>query len=244
MLVVCIVCTLISIDPICYAQGKNEEQTQTHKHSFVGSWNEEKAREIITDICKGWILNDRTGDYTIKKSLSFQKNGIQKRFVQILANSESCRFCSGLIGAVIFSESNGTWEVEFENENFDRFGCHGVPPEAKLVKIGSDRHALLFQWSRMQQPGSMQHVEEGKGEGYVYYSGGYVHYVAIIDLGDKGYPLILGEQIYQTEEDFTDQSPVIPKVEVISTINDDFYNIRINSKIYKLREGRYKILGK
>jgi len=33
-------------------------------------------------------------------------------------------------------------------------------------------------------------------------------------------------------------------LEEISAINGDFYNIRINSKIYKFREDKYRILGK
>jgi len=224
LLLICVVHVLISVDLICYAQDKNEEKTQTHKLFFVGSWNEERAREIITDICKGWIFNDIQKDYTIKESLSFHKNGIQKRFVQISRNGESCHFCPGLIGAVIFSENNNHWNVEFEDETFAKFGCYGVPPEGKLIKIGSGRYGLLFQWARYAQGG-----------------GGYVHYVALIDLGDKRYKLILREEIYQKE---VTQKPVIPKVESVSTVKSDFYDIKINTKIYQFKVGKYKVFNK
>ncbi|MGD8549627.1 MAG: hypothetical protein PVJ45_08400, partial [Desulfobacterales bacterium] len=199
-------------------------KAQTHKFSFVGSWNEEKAREITTDICKGWTFNDIQEDYTINKSLSFQKDGIQKRFVQISRNGESCHFCPGLIGAIIFSERNGRWKVEFEDKTFAKYGSHGVPPEAKLIKIGSDRHGLLFQWWRNVQGG-----------------GAYVHYVALIDLGDKRYKLILGEELYQKE---VAPKPVAPKVESVSTVKSDFYDIKINTKIYHFKEGKYKVFNK
>ena len=99
-----------------------------------------------------------------------------------------------------------------------------MPPEAKLIKIGSDRYGLLFQWWRNVQGG-----------------GGYVHYVALIDLREKRYKLILGEELYQTE-DYPEL--VIPHLEVILTFKGDFYNIRINSKIYKFREGKYKMISK
>lgn len=224
LLAIYMVNPLISVDLICYGQDKNEEKTQTHKLSFVGSWNEEKAREIITDICKGWIFNDIQENFTIKRSLSFQKNGIQKRLVQILRNGESCHFCPGLIGVVIFSERNDRWKVEFEEKTFAKFGSHGVPPEAKLIKIGLDRYGLLFQWWRNVQGG-----------------GDYVHYVALIDLSDKRYTLILGEELYQTEGY---PAIVIPNLEVISTFNGDFYNLKINSKIYKFSEGKYRVISK
>lgn len=224
LLVICVIRALISFDLTCYAQAKNKEKNLAHKLSFVGSWDEGKATKIITDICKRWKFNERQEDYSIKKSLSFKKDGIQKRFVQISRNGESCHYCPGLIGAVIYSKNNSHWEVEFEEENFAKFGFYGVAPQAKLIKIGSDRYGLLFQWSQNAQGG-----------------GGYVHYVALFDLRDKGYKLILGEKIYQTEVALY---PDTPKVEVISTINGDFYNIRINSKIYKFREGKYKVLNK
>jgi len=96
--------------------------------------------------------------------------------------------------AVIFSENNSRWEVEFEDKAFAKFGGNG-------------------------------------------------HYVVIIDLRTKGYPLILEDEIDQTEEDFTDQPPVIPKVEAMSTPNGDFYHIRINGKIYKFSKVKYRILG-
>lgn len=214
-------------------------------HSCLSSdehWNEAKAKGIIIEICKRWEIHNKQGNYSIEKSLPFMKNGIRKRFVQISRNGESCHNCPGLIGAVIFSENNDRWEVEFEDENFAKFGFYGVPPEAKLIKIGSDRYGLLFQFWRMLQ-GYCREVEEGQEEGYLICSGGYVHYVAIIDLRAKGYPLILEEKVYQTEEDFANQAPVVPKVEVISTANGDFYNIRIHSKIYKFREGNYKMLS-
>lgn len=93
-----------------------------------------------------------------------------------------------------------------------------------MIKIGPDRYGILFQWSRNAQGG-----------------GSYVHYVAVIDLGDKRYKLLLGEELNQSE-DYPEL--VIPHLEVISTVNVNFYNIRIDSKIYKFREGKYKILGK
>jgi len=243
LLFVCVICFLISFDLINYSQAKNNNKDQSHNRSFVGSWNEEKAREVIIDICKEWMFKGMQEDYTIGKSLSYQKNGIQKRFVQISRNGESCHFCPGLIGAVIFSENNNSWYVEFEDETFAKFGYYGIPPDGKLIKIGSDWYGLLFQFWRMQK-GSCRDVEEGKGEGYVICSGGYVHDVAIIDLRDKKYSLILREKIYQTEEDFTNQAPVIPKVEATSTSNSDFYSIKINTKIYKFKEEKYKVLGK
>ena len=224
LLAIYMVNALISNDLISYAQDKNEEKAQAHKLSFVGSWNEEKARDIITDICNGWFFNDIHADYTIKRSLSFQKNSMQKRFVQISRNSESCHFCPGLIGVVIFLERNGRWDVEYEDKTFAKYGSYGVPPEARLIKIGSDRYGLLFQWWRNAQGG-----------------GGYVHYVALIDLSDKKYKLILGEELYQTK-DYPEL--VIPHLEVVSTLKGDFYNIKINSKIYKFVEGKYKIFNK
>lgn len=212
------------------------------KLTFTGNWDENKALKIVTYICKGWLFDDAQGGYNIKSSLSFRRNNINKRLFQISANGESCRFCPGLIGVVVFSENNGIWEVQFEEEHFARFGCHGLPPEAKLLRIGSNRYGLLFQWWRMLQ-GYCREVEEREEEGYLVCSGGYAHYVAIIDLGDKKYPLILEDETHQIEEDFYDQPPVIPKVEVISTTNDNFYRIRINSKIYTFENGKYKTLG-
>ena len=224
LILIFVLYALISINFIGYAQDKNEEKTETHKLSFIGTWNEEDAREIIADICNGWGFNELQKDYTIKRSLSFEQNGIQKRFVQISRNSESCHFCPGLIGAVLFTERNGRWNVEFQEKDFAKFGSHGVPPEAKIIKIGSDRYGLLFKWWRNVQG-----------------NGGYVHYVAVIDLGDKRYKLILGEELHQTEDY---PKLVIPHLEVISTSNGDFYNIKINSKIYNFREGKYKNISK
>ncbi|MGD2151197.1 MAG: hypothetical protein PVF99_11355, partial [Desulfobacterales bacterium] len=154
LIVIWIIRALVSFEFICYAQDKNIVKNQPHRRSFVGSWDEKKSTEIIANICKRWTYNKNIEDYSIKKPLSFYKDGIQKRFIQISINGESCHFCPGLIGAVIFSERNGRWEVEFEDETFAKFGCYGVPPEAKLIKIGSDRYGLLFQWMRNAQGGS------------------------------------------------------------------------------------------
>lgn len=220
VLLVVVSMALISFDLICYAQEKNREKDNTYKLSFAGRWDEKKAMEITKNICKKWDSNKSFVDYSINKSLSFEKDGIQKRFIQISRNGENCHFCPGLIGVVIFSESNGGWEIEFDEEKFAKFGFYGVPPEGKLIKIGLHRYGLLFQWFRKAQ------------------TGGFVHYVALIDLGEIRYNLILGEELYQKE---VSQEPVIPKVEVISTTNDIFYNIRINKKIYKYRKGKYEV---
>jgi len=223
--IIVLTCTIyasIFVTHNCYSLENNEKAGPKDKLTFAGNWDEDRAVKIVTDICDGWLLSDAQGGYAIKSSLAFQRNNINKKFFQISANGESCRFCPGLIGAVIFSELNGTWEVEFEEEDFANFGVYGVPPEAKLIKIGAVRHGLLFQWWRNVQLG-----------------GGSVHYVALIDLGDKGYPLILGNEIYQE----VTLDPLIPKLEMIPSSKSELYNIKINSKIYKFKRGKYEALS-
>lgn len=207
----------------CYASGNSKNVTPKDRISFTGNWDENKAIKIVYNICKGWQFDEFREGYSIKSSLSFQRNNIAKRFIQISANSESCRFCPGLIGAVVFSERNSKWKVEFEDENFARFGCNGVPPEAKMIKIGSDRYGLLFQWWR-------------SGQG-----GGYVHYVALIDLGGKDYPLILNEIIHMPYDALV---PSIPKLETYSNTEGEFYNIKIGPKLFYFKTNKYKAFSK
>ncbi len=222
--IIVLVFTLYASIPVeheCYALENNEKATPMDKLTFAGDWDEDKAIKIVNNICKEWLFSDAQGGYDIKSSFAFQRDNTRMHFFQVSASGESCRFCPGIIGAVVFSKNNRFWEVELEEEFFARFGCYGVPPEAKLIKIGSGRYGLLFQWWR-------------SGQG-----GGFEHYIVLINLGNKDYSLILEEQIYQSD---TSLEPRIPKIEVRTTIKGDFYDIKIGSKLFNFKNGKYKIL--
>jgi len=174
-------------------------------------WDEKGARNIVKEIYKEW---DR--DYKITKSIPFQENRVLKRFIQVLIYNEGCHFCTGTIGGVIFAYRNNNWKIESEEKAIILLGSDGVPPSGKLVKIGSDRIGILYQWDRWAQ-----------GGGYV----GYVDLMARIETF-KG--------VLAIETGYT-QEPHKEKVEFIPGDNPDFYDIKISSRVYKFVNGRYKV---
>lgn len=193
--------------------------------SFEGEWQDDKAKAIVKEIVQSWDLikeyevSDIEGSIKGSCFYPFSRKGTPKRFFQV-----GFVGCPGFIGAIVFSKNDSFWAVEYINEHFSGLGCWQPPPRAKVEKIGVDRYGLVYQYWRNVQGG-----------------GGYVHYVALIDLGDESYNLILREEIYQEGEG---PEAIIPKVQAISGANRSFYDIKIDSKIYRFRDGKYKALRK
>ncbi len=187
------------------------------KRRFVAPWDEKKARNIVKEIYNEWNVEDQ--GYKIKKSISFQENRILKRFMQVLMSDEGCHFCPGTVGGVIFTNRSNNWEIEFEEKAIIILGSDGFPPSGKLVKIGSDRIGILFQWNLWAQGGG---------------SYGHIDLVARIGETFKG---VLAKKTGYTEE------PYPEKVEFIPGDNPEFYDIKISSRVYKFvyTDGQYKV---
>jgi hypothetical protein len=56
-----------------------------------------------------------------------------------------CHACGVKMGVAIFARSGGIWGLEVGQKDVGTYGSSGIPPEASLVKIGADRHALVLQ---------------------------------------------------------------------------------------------------
>lgn len=56
-----------------------------------------------------------------------------------------CHACGVKMGVAIFARSGGIWGLEVGQKAVGTYGSSGIPPEASLVRIGADRHALALQ---------------------------------------------------------------------------------------------------
>jgi|GEM_PF-7110533 len=96
----------------------------------------------------------------------FRENGLQKFVIVAGSVSEErynergredeifggdCRACSAIASIAIFVKKNQTWRFEAFNRNIGEYGSWGALPSMKLTKIGSDKHALLFEGKYMAQ---------------------------------------------------------------------------------------------
>jgi hypothetical protein len=95
----------------------------------------------------------------------FRENGLQK-FV-IVAGSvpeerydrrgeeddifDDCHACGAIASIAVFVKKDGAWRFEAFNRNIGEYGSWGALPPMKLTKIGSDKHALLFEEGYMAQ---------------------------------------------------------------------------------------------
>lgn len=186
--------------------------------NFAGEWKEESAKTIVMGICQKWCLSE--GGFSIKKSVPFRENGISKRVVQVLVQGESCRFCPGRVGAVVFSNKEDTWEVESGREILNA-GSWGVGPSGDLVKIGPTLWGLIFQWPRAAQ------------------GGGYVGHVALSAyIGGIFRNMLFVETGY-----FKALEEVEQEIKFILGATPDFFDIVIASKVYRSKGGKYEIRG-
>lgn len=190
--------------------------------AFSGEWDKNKADSIAKNIFENSGRFDDYAHYQIENPILFTHKGRQKYFIQVSMAGEGCHFCPGYIGAIIFSQRNGAWEVESINEDFAALGCWGFPPQPQAIKLGADRYGLLYEWDRDAQGG-----------------GGLVHYYVIINLWTKKYDLILEEEKYSKSEE---SKPTFPVVKVLSVSDSAVNDIQIGTSIYKYTDGRYQKL--
>jgi hypothetical protein len=208
----------------CSLEEKGDDQKKgalknvVPQRNFPGEWKEESAKIIVMDICQEWNVSE--GGFSVKKSIPFRENGISKRVVQVLVQGESCRFCPGTVGAVVFSNKEDTWEVEFGREILN-VGSWGVAPAGDLVKIGSKSWGVIFQWPRTAQ------------------GGGYVGHVALSAYVDG----IFRNVLFVETGYFEDLEEIEQEIKFIPGANPDFFDIVIASKVYRFIEGEYEIQG-
>jgi hypothetical protein len=196
-------------------QEKGERKSEIPQRSFPGEWEEGKAKAIVKDICQEWNVSER--GFVIRESLPFQEAGVSKRLVQVTVQGESCHFCPGAVGAVVFSDREDTWKVEFGGL-FLIAGSWGVAPSGELVKIGLESRGILFQWSRTAQ------------------GGGFVGYVALSAYVGGSFTNVLSEKTGY----FEDLKESEQNIKFIPGANPDFFDIGIGSRIYRFVEGEYK----
>ena len=201
-------------------QGNGQEKEKrkseiSQQRSFHGEWEEGRAKTFVTDICQEWNVSE--GGFSIRESLPFQEAGVSKRLVQVTVQGESCHFCPGAVGAVVFSNREDTWKIEFAGMILIA-GSGGVAPSGELVRIGLKSWGVLFQWSRWAQGGG--------SAGYVAlcsYIGGTFRNVLFIETG-------YFDDFEETKQD----------IKFIPGANPDFFDIDIGSKVYRFVEGEYK----
>jgi hypothetical protein len=178
-------------------------------------WEEKKAKKIVTDIGRGWNISQ--SGLVIKESLLFIERGISKRLVQVLVIGESCHFCPGTVGCVIFSNKDNNWEVEF-GEKIASIGSWGVPPLGTLVEIGPDKYGILFQWVRSVQ------------------GGGYISNIALMAYKGRTFKKLL----FMHTGYYEDMEAKELNIKFIPGNNSDYYDIEIASQVYRFLEGEYK----
>jgi hypothetical protein len=76
------------------------------------------------------------------------ENGVRKYYMLTWAKPAGqpfdCKGCAPLISAAVFVPSPNGWKIESVSRAAIVFGDFGRPPEAQLVQLGPDRHALLL----------------------------------------------------------------------------------------------------
>ncbi len=76
------------------------------------------------------------------------EDGVRKYYMLTWAKPAGqpfdCKGCAPLISAAVFVPANNAWQLESVNRASSVFGDFGKPPEAQLVQIGPQHHALLL----------------------------------------------------------------------------------------------------
>lgn len=58
----------------------------------------------------------------------------------------NCHACGVLVGVAIFEESASGWKVDLAQRSIGRYFSYGDTKEPKIERIGSEHHAITFEW--------------------------------------------------------------------------------------------------
>lgn len=102
---------------------------------------QDKLKEMLSEEVE-------TVDIHVTLAEPFQQGGID-RYILITETVPSeldytCHACAPVIGGAIFSKVGNKWQLDVEHKYITKMGSYGRAPEGKLVKIGSDKHGVLF----------------------------------------------------------------------------------------------------
>ena len=79
------------------------------------------------------------------------ENGVHKYYVLAWAKPAGqpfdCKGCAPIISAAVFIPGSNGWQLESVDRAAIVFGDFGKPPEAQLVRVGSQRHAFLLRYT-------------------------------------------------------------------------------------------------
>ncbi len=77
-------------------------------------------------------------------TLSFQQEGVDKRFFIVEIPGKSCPTCKASIGGAIFTALPAAWQIEIEQRHITTLGTYGRAPTGKLVQVGDATYGILF----------------------------------------------------------------------------------------------------
>ncbi|KAF0239961.1 MAG: Uncharacterized protein FD167_4275 [bacterium] len=123
--------------------------------------NWQPTKEDLAKIDENSLLKDEK-DFTVTALLvnPFQQASIDKYLLitAALAPERACHACAPMIGSFIFKKNGNTWDLEIEEKCLLELGSYGIPPDAKLIKIGKDNYATLFETSDTGQGRNYQGI--------------------------------------------------------------------------------------
>lgn len=75
---------------------------------------------------------------------SFRENNTNKFILVTGSDLGVCHGCGVKMGIAVFFQNGSMWEMELGQKDVGTYGESGNPPKASVVKIGTDRYALMF----------------------------------------------------------------------------------------------------
>jgi len=123
-----------------------------------------------------------------------------------------CHACLPLIGATVFAENNGNWEIEAQNKFIMYDGEYGELPTVKLIEVGKNKFGLSLEFNRVA-------VRDKE--------------LSILIPYNKTIILAHTEVIYYENFNDCEYSKTIPceahtaNVSLNKSISDDYYNLKV-----------------